>query len=421
MIGNLYIIRNTVNDKVYIGKTYNTIEQRFKEHKNDAKRGIKNKFYNAIRKYGGDKFYVELIGQFDEGVLEEKEIEYVAKYDSYHNGYNSTLGGGGKRILELDEKAILSDWENKMSINGIAKKYKVGHEAIQLMLIQNKVYEAVEPSEKIGLVAYDENWNRIKIFNSRKECITYIRDELNMGIPFSICQRIDEACWKGNIAFSFKWQKRDDVIYEDKEFNREYDKNQYLMGNECTTIDGIWFSLEQEDNTYLDVKNRLIKKKEKIKIEKIICPSKEKLEMLVLTLSNFEIANMYNVKEATVRRWLRNYNIDSKFKIKQKEIRERVITLYNQGRTLTEISKELNIATDTVHKIFNEQGIKYIQKVIHTRVAKYSKQTGELLGEYNSYTEAGKSCGNKDIADKIRLCVNGKRKSAGGYIWKKIE
>jgi len=422
LLGNLYIIRNTVNDKVYIGKTYNTIEQRFKEHKQDAKRGIENKFYNAIRKYGNDKFYIELIAQFEEGILEEKEIEYIAKYDSYHNGYNSTLGGGGKRILELDEKAILNDWKNKMSINGIARKYRVGHEAIQLILIQNKVYEAVEPSEKISLVAYDENWNRIKIFNSRKECITYIRNELNMGIPFSICQRIDEACWKGNVAFTFKWQKKENIIYDNKEFNRAYDKEQYIAGYKCIEIDGVWFCLEQEGNTYLDIENRLIKKKEIIKKGKvIICPGKEKLEELVLNLSNLEIANMYGVTEATVRKWLQNYNVDSKFKIKQKEIRERVITLYNQGRTLTEISKELNIATDTVHKVFNEQGIKYIQKVIHTRVAKYSKQTGELLGEYNSYTEAGKSCGNKDFADKIRLCVEGKRKSAGGYIWKKIE
>lgn len=422
MLGNLYIIRNTVNDKVYIGKTYNTIEQRFKEHKQDAKRGIKNKFYNAIRKHGNDKFYIELIGQFEEGMLENKEIEYIAKYDSFHNGYNSTLGGGGKRILELDEYAILNDWGNGSSINSIAKKYEVSHESIQIILIQNGVYEKTGPSERISLVAYDENWNRVRCFNSRKECIDYIRDELNMGIPFSICQRIDDACWKGNVAFTFKWQKRDNVIYNGKEFNREYDKNQYLAKEECVQINGIWFSKKQENNTYLDIENRLIKKKEIIKKEKvIICPGKEKLEELVLNLSNLEIANMYGVNEATVRKWLQNYCIDSKFKTKQKEIYEKVIALYSQDKTLTEISKELNISKSTVHKAFSKNGIKYHQNIVHTRVAKYDKKTGKLLGEYNSFTEAEKSCGDKDIKSKIRLCVNGKRKSAGGYIWKKVE
>ena len=32
MKGNVYVRTNSVNDKVYVGKTYRTIEERFKEH-----------------------------------------------------------------------------------------------------------------------------------------------------------------------------------------------------------------------------------------------------------------------------------------------------------------------------------------------------------------------------------------------------
>lgn len=157
MLGNLYIIRNTVNDKVYIGKTYNTIEQRFKEHKQEVKKGTKYKLYNAMRKYGEDKFYVELIGQFDEGVLEEKEIEYVAKYDSYHNGYNSTLGGGGWRQIELNEKEIIYDYKKGLNIAQIAMKHSVSTHTISKFLVNENLHRIDgEKNQKIQLIMYDK-------------------------------------------------------------------------------------------------------------------------------------------------------------------------------------------------------------------------------------------------------------------------
>ena len=423
MVGNLYIIRNTVNDKVYIGKTYKSLEWRFKEHIKQAKNKSKTpyKLQKAILKHGADKFYIELIDRFEDGILEEKEIEYIAKYDSYHNGYNSTLGGDSGKKLEVDETGIINDWENGLSISKISKKYKISCDSVSKILVGNNVYEKPTPEEPISVIVYDKYWNRIKKLESRKKTIDFIKNELKMTIPFSVCQRLDEACTSGRIAFNCHWQKPEDLIYDGKEFNRIYDKEQFIAGFKCIEINGIWFSREQENDTYLDINDNLIRKKEVVKKEITICPGKEKLKELVLTLSNLEIANIYGVEEATVRKWLQKYNVDSKFKIKQKEIYEKAINLYSQGKTLTEISKELNISKSTVHKAFSKNGIKYKQKIIHTRVAKYDKNTGELLGEYNSYREAEKSCGDKDIKSKIRLCVNGKRKSAGGYIWRKIE
>lgn len=39
MTGKIYCISNSINDKLYIGKTtYSTIEQRFKEHCLDSKK-----------------------------------------------------------------------------------------------------------------------------------------------------------------------------------------------------------------------------------------------------------------------------------------------------------------------------------------------------------------------------------------------
>lgn len=54
---------------------------------------------------------------------------------------------------------------------------------------------------------------------------------------------------------------------------------------------------------------------------------------------------------------------------------------------------------------------------IEIGVKQYS-MSGELIREYNSIKEASKETGI--FFDGIRKCCNGKRKSAGNFIWKKI-
>ena len=48
-MGFIYKITNTINDKVYIGKTTRTIEERWKEHLNSIK-DKDFKIYRAFRK-----------------------------------------------------------------------------------------------------------------------------------------------------------------------------------------------------------------------------------------------------------------------------------------------------------------------------------------------------------------------------------
>lgn len=54
----IYIIKNDINNKVYIGKTRLSIQQRFKEHIWDSrrKRCEKRPLYNAMNKYGLEHF-----------------------------------------------------------------------------------------------------------------------------------------------------------------------------------------------------------------------------------------------------------------------------------------------------------------------------------------------------------------------------
>ena len=93
-MGSIYIIKNNINNKVYIGQTIQALNVRLQNHKM-ASRIEDTKFYRAIRKYGEDNFFIELLENVSNDKLDERECYWIKEYDSYYNGYNSTLGGNG--------------------------------------------------------------------------------------------------------------------------------------------------------------------------------------------------------------------------------------------------------------------------------------------------------------------------------------
>lgn len=102
------------NGKFYIGQTYN-VEKRWKEHLNEAKHSD-YKVYRAMRKYSItlDDFSIEEDNILTEEEADIREIYYIEKYNSFYNGYNSTLGGKKGCIAPSGEnhpKAVLDDEE----------------------------------------------------------------------------------------------------------------------------------------------------------------------------------------------------------------------------------------------------------------------------------------------------------------------
>jgi group I intron endonuclease len=98
--GEVYIIVNQVNNKVYIGQTIRTLHERWLAHCRRAKAGGTNcaYFYNAIRKYGEGSFKAYRINvAFSKEELDTLEVSYIEKFKACdpEYGYNSTLGGGG--------------------------------------------------------------------------------------------------------------------------------------------------------------------------------------------------------------------------------------------------------------------------------------------------------------------------------------
>lgn len=96
-MGYIYKITNIVNNKLYIGQTRKTIEERFQMHIKKAKQHTNRYLYDAMNKYGYDNFIPSEIEECDDGLLDEREIYWIAYYNTTNKqyGYNMTIGGGG--------------------------------------------------------------------------------------------------------------------------------------------------------------------------------------------------------------------------------------------------------------------------------------------------------------------------------------
>lgn len=100
----IYKITNSINNKIYIGKTNKTIQQRFQEYIQDSKRerNEKRPLYDAMNKYGIENFYIEQIEECSLEEASEREKYWIEYYNSFKYGYNATLGGDGNPYLDYD-------------------------------------------------------------------------------------------------------------------------------------------------------------------------------------------------------------------------------------------------------------------------------------------------------------------------------
>ncbi len=90
--------------KSYIGQTTDEVKRR--RCFNDRKYYSGKRMDKAIKKYGAENFTYEVLfrGEYetmDKAIedLNRREREYIRQFNSYHNGYNMTLGGEGVRGL----------------------------------------------------------------------------------------------------------------------------------------------------------------------------------------------------------------------------------------------------------------------------------------------------------------------------------
>lgn len=94
----IYIITNTENNKVYVGKTTGTLLSRFGRHLSDSEKFIHRSFYADIQKFGWKVFDIKLLEECDDNISNQKEQYWIKYFNSFNEGYNETIGGAGRQI-----------------------------------------------------------------------------------------------------------------------------------------------------------------------------------------------------------------------------------------------------------------------------------------------------------------------------------
>jgi len=99
----IYLLRNTVSGKVYIGQSVHTW-RRWHEHKKCAQWGHKSYLYDAIRKYGSAAFVLEVLEECAPLQFDEREAYWMQVYDALNpeKGYNYMPPGQRGRIMDAD-------------------------------------------------------------------------------------------------------------------------------------------------------------------------------------------------------------------------------------------------------------------------------------------------------------------------------
>ncbi len=116
-MGVIYIMKNIVNNKIYIGKSIGTAEERFKQHLWEAHNPNKP-IYNSclsrgIRKYGDDAFhYAVLADNVNDDELGLVEEHYINMYSSDNPSIGYNMSAGGNDNTNAKEKYDLAPEEN---------------------------------------------------------------------------------------------------------------------------------------------------------------------------------------------------------------------------------------------------------------------------------------------------------------------
>ena len=207
----IYKITNSLNGKIYIGKTLQTPEERFKEHIRDSKkeRCEKRPLYDAINKYGAENFLLETIEECSDNIVNEREIYWIEYYQSFKYGYNATKGGDGKHYLDYD--LICSVYAQLQNCVEVAKQLGISTDSVYAVLknrsVQIKTAQLVN-KDNYGKIVHqfslDDKY--LRSFSSLSDAAQYLIDnKLTNCKKSTIRTHISEVCrGKRKIAAKFK-------------------------------------------------------------------------------------------------------------------------------------------------------------------------------------------------------------------------
>ena len=165
----VYVTKNTITGKYYVGQTSRGIVRRWQHHIACFKRGIDTYLYRSFSKYGVEAFIFPIVVASAHSKKEINELEKSWIYGLNSNntdfGYNLTSGGEGcsgykhtdefkKSVSERNKSRIWSEESREKlskSVSEISKGKKLSKEhKVKIGLANSKRVLSEETKRKIG-------------------------------------------------------------------------------------------------------------------------------------------------------------------------------------------------------------------------------------------------------------------------------
>jgi group I intron endonuclease len=96
----IYLITNTINGKRYVGQTITDLTHRWKQHLADTRRGRQSRLCSAIRKYGPEKFSLQILSvATTHEQLDFLEKNFIAELQTNDRTYGYNMANGGTEAV----------------------------------------------------------------------------------------------------------------------------------------------------------------------------------------------------------------------------------------------------------------------------------------------------------------------------------
>lgn len=325
-MGYIYLIKNNVNNKVYIGQTIRTINKRWQGHVYLVGKSNKE-LYKDMEIYGIHSFTIKEIEKCENSKLNDREKYYIRLYDSFNNGYNNTLGGSGSSTSNITDELILNiiDDIDNISIKELCIKYNISSTTLKQIRFEYGILTDIDityTNEKHSIIMYDDTFDKGVLFESKLSALKYL------GVDYrNFYREVGIACQNGNVVYGHRWQLASDLVYEDKIFRTKFDKEAYIQGKPAYQPEGKKYWIVDGAVSYTEnIKSYCIncgieiskgsircincyKKYIKSTSKSDIKPDKDVLKLLLEQHSYEAIGRMYNVTGKAVRKWADSYNL----------------------------------------------------------------------------------------------------------------